>query len=124
MPAGTRRRRAPQRAAFRASPSDPFADRGLGSATVAKAGLEGAAATIMKEAVYHGVRCGVIHPGFTDTPMVRSMGDDYIDKNILPFTQLCRLIRPDEIADAICFMLANSAVSGELWADAGWHAPA
>ena len=67
---------------------------------------------------------GLIHPGFTDTPMVRSLGDDYISKHILPFTQLSRLIRPDEIADAICFMLANSAVSGELWADAGWHAPA
>ena len=99
-------------------------NRGQISYASAKAGLEGAAATIMKEAVYHGVRCGLIHPGFTDTPMVRSLGDDYIDKHILPFTQLSRLIRPDEIADAICFMLVNSAVSGELWADAGWHAPA
>jgi NAD(P)-dependent dehydrogenase (short-subunit alcohol dehydrogenase family) len=99
-------------------------NRGQISYASAKAGLEGAAATIMKEAVYHGVRCGLIHPGFTDTPMVRSLGDEYIDKHILPFTQLSRLIRPDEIADAICFMLANSAVSGELWADAGWHAPA
>ena len=54
--------------------------------------------------------------------MVRALGEDYIGKNILPFTQLNRLIRPEEIADAICFMLANSAVSGELWADAGWHA--
>jgi NAD(P)-dependent dehydrogenase (short-subunit alcohol dehydrogenase family) len=99
-------------------------NRGQISYASAKAGLEGAAATIMKEAVFHGVRCGVIHPGFTDTPMVRAMGDDYISKNILPFTQLSRLIRPEEIADAICFMLANSAVSGELWVDAGWHAPA
>jgi len=99
-------------------------NRGQISYASAKAGLEGAAATIMKEAVYYGVRCGLIHPGFTDTPMVRGMGDDYISKHILPFTQLSRLIRPDEIADAICFMLANSAVSGELWADAGWHAPA
>ena len=99
-------------------------NRGQISYASAKAGLEGAAATIMKEAVYYGVRCGLIHPGFTDTPMVRAMGDDYISKHILPFTQLSRLIRPEEIADAICFMLANSAVSGELWADAGWHAPA
>jgi 3-oxoacyl-[acyl-carrier protein] reductase len=89
-----------------------------------KAGLEGAAATIMNEAVFHGVRCGLIHPGYTDTPMVRALGEDYVAKNILPFTQLGRLIRADEIADAICFMLANSAVSGELWADAGWHPPA
>lgn len=99
-------------------------NRGQVSYASTKAGLEGAAATIMKEAMYYGVRCGVIHPGFTDTPMVRQMGMDYVSKNILPFTQLGRLIRPDEIADAICFMLANSAVSGELWVDAGWHAPA
>jgi 3-oxoacyl-[acyl-carrier protein] reductase len=99
-------------------------NRGQISYASTKAGLEGAAATIMKEAVYHGVRCGLIHPGFTDTPMVRAMGDEYINKHILPFTQLGRLIRADEIADAICFMLVNSAVSGELWADAGWHPPA
>ncbi len=99
-------------------------NRGQISYASTKAGLEGAAATIMKEAVFHGVRCGLIHPGYTDTPMVRALGEDYINKNILPFTQLNRLIRPDEIADAICFMLSNSAVSGELWADAGWHAPA
>jgi NAD(P)-dependent dehydrogenase (short-subunit alcohol dehydrogenase family) len=86
-----------------------------------KAGLEGAAATLTKEAIYHGVRCGVIHPGFTNTPMVRALGEEYIDQNILPATQLGRLIRPEEIADAICFMISNSAVSGELWADAGWH---
>jgi NAD(P)-dependent dehydrogenase (short-subunit alcohol dehydrogenase family) len=86
-----------------------------------KAGLEGAAATLMKEAIFYGVRCGVIHPGFTDTPMVRNLGQDYIDKYILPSTQLRRLIRTEEIADAICFMINNSAVSGQLWADAGWH---
>jgi NAD(P)-dependent dehydrogenase (short-subunit alcohol dehydrogenase family) len=86
-----------------------------------KAGLEGAAATLMKEAIYYGVRCAVIHPGFTDTPMVQALGDEFIAKSILPYTQLRRLIRPEEIADAICFLISNSAVSGELWADAGWH---
>jgi NAD(P)-dependent dehydrogenase (short-subunit alcohol dehydrogenase family) len=96
-------------------------NKGQLSYTVSKAGLEGAAATMMKEAIYHGVRCGVIHPGFTDTPMVRALGEEYIATKILPYTQLRRLIRPQEIADAICFMIANSAVSGELWADAGWH---
>jgi NAD(P)-dependent dehydrogenase (short-subunit alcohol dehydrogenase family) len=86
-----------------------------------KKGLEGAAATLMKEAMFHGVRCCVIHPGYTDTPMVRGLGAEYIANNVLPYTQLRRLIRPEEIADAIRFMIANSAVSGELWADAGWH---
>ena len=116
-------------------------NKGQISYATTKAGLEGAAATLMKEAIFYGVRCGVIHPGFTDTPMVRALGNEYIEKHILPDTQLGRtesqaltdtndtqlgrLIRPDEIADAICFMITNSAISGELWADAGWHpAPA
>ena len=86
-----------------------------------KAGLEGAAATLMKEAIYYGVRCGVIHPGYTDTPMVRALGAEYIENHVLPDTQINRLIRPEEIADAICFMISNSIVSGQLWADAGWH---
>jgi len=96
-------------------------NKGQISYAATKAGLEGAAATLMLEAMYHGVRCGLIHPGFTDTPMVRALGEDYINKAILPQTLLRRLITTDEIADAICFMISNSAVSGELWADAGWH---
>ncbi len=99
-------------------------NKGQISYAVSKAGLEGAAATLQKEAIYYGVRCGIIHPGFTDTPMVHSLGEEFIAKNVLPFTQLRRLIRPTEIADAICFMISNPAVSGELWADAGWHPPA
>ena len=96
-------------------------NRGQIAYAAAKAGLAGAAATLTKEAMFHGVRCGVIHPGFTDTSMVRNLGQQYVDERILPQTQLGRLIRPEEIADAVCFMVANSAVSGQLWADAGWH---
>ncbi len=96
-------------------------NKGQISYSSAKAGLEGAAATLMKEAIYYGVRCGVIHPGFTDTPILSAMGEEYLREHVLPETQLGRLIRPQEIADAICFMITNQAVSGELWADAGWH---
>lgn len=96
-------------------------NKGQISYAASKAGLEGVASTLSKEAIFHGVRCAVIHPGFTDTPMVRALGEELIDKHILPYTQLRRLIRPAEIADAICFLISNSAVSGELWADAGWH---
>jgi NAD(P)-dependent dehydrogenase (short-subunit alcohol dehydrogenase family) len=96
-------------------------NKGQISYATTKVGLEGAAATLMKEAMYYGVRCTVIHPGFTDTPMVRSLGEDYINTHVIPATQIGRLIRPEEIADAICFLVRNSAVSGQLWADAGWH---
>jgi len=96
-------------------------NRGQIAYATAKAGLEGAQATLAIEAVYYGVRCAIIHPGFTDTPMVQALGERLIQEQILPNTQLRRLIRPDEIASAIVFMLKNSAVSGSLWADAGWH---
>ena len=99
-------------------------NKGQVAYAAAKAGLEGAAATLAMEAVFHGVRCGVIHPGYTDTPMVRSLGEAFIQESIVPRTQLRRLIQPEEIADAICFMISNAAVSGSLWADAGWHPPA
>jgi NAD(P)-dependent dehydrogenase (short-subunit alcohol dehydrogenase family) len=86
-----------------------------------KAGLEGAEATLTREAIFHGVHTAIIHPGFTNTPMVRALGEDRIKKHILPFTRLGRLIEPSEIAEAICFLITNPAVSGQLWADAGWH---
>ena len=96
-------------------------NRGQISYATAKAGLVGAQGTLSKEAIYYGVRCAIIHPGFTDTPMVRALGEKMIQEQVLPNTQLRRLIRPNEIAGAIVFMLKNSAVSGTLWADAGWH---
>ncbi len=96
-------------------------NRGQISYATAKAGLEGAQATLAVEAIFYGVRSAIIHPGYTDTQMVRSLGDDLISQHILPRTTLGRLILPEEIADAILFMIRNASVSGRLWADAGWH---
>jgi NAD(P)-dependent dehydrogenase (short-subunit alcohol dehydrogenase family) len=53
--------------------------------------------------------------------MVRALGEKIIQEQVIPRTQLRRLIQPEEIADAICFLISNAAVSGSLWADAGWH---
>ncbi|QOJ14578.1 MAG: SDR family oxidoreductase [Planctomycetia bacterium] len=96
-------------------------NRGQVSYATAKAGLEGAQGTLAAEGVYHGVRCAIIHPGYTDTAMVRALGDEFIRQNIIPQTQLRRLIKPEEIANAILFLIRNPAISGQLWADAGWH---
>jgi len=53
-----------------------------------KAGLEGAEATLTKETIFHGVHAAILHPGFTNTPMVRVLGKEYIKKNILPYKRL------------------------------------
>jgi len=65
-------------------------NKGQLSYATTKAALEGAAATLQTEAIFHGVRCAVIHLGYTDTPMVRALGEDYVARNILPFIQLGR----------------------------------
>lgn len=96
-------------------------NRGQISYASTKAALEGAQSTLAKEAIYHGLRCAIVHPGFTDTPMVRAMDPRIIEQHVLPHTQLRRLLKPEEIADAILFLIRNPAVSGALWVDAGWH---
>jgi NAD(P)-dependent dehydrogenase (short-subunit alcohol dehydrogenase family) len=96
-------------------------NKGQISYATAKAGLEGAQATLAAEAMFHGVRSAIIHPGYTDTKMVAALGREFIAEHIIPHTQLRRLISPSEIAHAIVFMIQNSAVSGQLWVDAGWH---
>jgi riboflavin biosynthesis pyrimidine reductase len=49
--------------------------------------------------------------------MVRALGEEYIRTKVLPQTQLKRLIKPEEIANAICFMLTNAAVGKLRWPD-------
>lgn len=96
-------------------------NKGQVSYSSTKAALEGVTSTLAKEAIFYGVRVGIVHPGFTDTPMVRKMDPKIIENFVLPNTQLGRLLKAEEVADAICFMMRNPAVTGSIWADAGWH---
>ncbi|MFO0947873.1 MAG: SDR family oxidoreductase [Planctomycetota bacterium] len=97
--------------------------RGQLAYAMSKGGIAAAAASVRKEAAHFGVRAVLLHPGFVDTPMVRNMGDDVIAERVLPATQLGRLIAPEEIADAILFLVTQPAVRPTLWVDAGWNDP-
>jgi NAD(P)-dependent dehydrogenase (short-subunit alcohol dehydrogenase family) len=96
-------------------------NKGQVAYAASKRALEAVAATLTSEAMFYGVRFGVVHPGYTNTPMVQKMGQELIEKLVLPNTQLKRLVATDEVADAICFMVENPAVNREVWVDAGWH---
>jgi len=96
-------------------------NRGQVSYAATKAGLTGVSSTLMMEGMFYGVRSAIIHPGYTGTPMVRAIPEEIVNERIIPHTQLRRLIEPEEIADGICFMITNPAMSGALWVDAGWH---
>ncbi len=96
-------------------------NRGQISYSATKAGLVGAAASLTQEGMFHGARALVVHPGFTDTPMVQALGEELINAHVVPHTHLKRLIQPAEIADAIGFVIENPVISGSVWADAGWQ---
>jgi 3-oxoacyl-[acyl-carrier protein] reductase len=96
----------------------------------AKAGLEGVESILAKEALDHGVRCAVIHPDFTRTPLVRALGDEFIKRNILPYLQTSRLNQPNEVADAVCSSISSTPRKSAEWAgdawqwtDVGWSLP-
>jgi len=96
-------------------------NKGQISYAATKRGLVGVSNTIAKEAMFHGVKSVVVHPGYTGTPMVKAMGDELVENFVKPNTQLKRLIEPGEIADAVCFCITNDAIFGEVWPNAGWH---
>ncbi|KAK8774490.1 hypothetical protein V5799_010976 [Amblyomma americanum] len=58
----------------------------------------------------HGIRCNVVLPGWTDTPM--SAGEDQNrEKEVLSKTPLKRAAKPREIAEAIVFLCCSAASS-------------
>jgi NAD(P)-dependent dehydrogenase (short-subunit alcohol dehydrogenase family) len=89
-----------------------------------KAGLAAAAESLAKEAAYHGVRAAVVHPGMTDTPMMRgALDENALNEQVRTRTRLGRLLRPEEIAEAIGFLITCPAVDAPLWLGAGWWPP-
>jgi len=96
----------------------------------AKAGLEGVESTLTKEALDHGVRCAVIHPDFTRTPLVRALGDEFVKRNILPYLPASRLNQPGDVAEVVCTSISNAGQDAAPWSgtpwqwtDVGWSLP-
>ncbi len=94
-------------------------NRGQLSYSCAKSALNGAAKTLNIEGMFYGVQSKIIHPGMVNTPMLEQLPADHFQNHIQPLIPLGRMIEPPEIANAVCLLIENPAISGQLWVDGG-----
>ena len=81
---------------------------GQANYAASKAGIVGLCRSIAKEVAGRGVRVNVVAPGFVETDMTASLPAD-ARAAYLRRIPLGRPARPEEIADAVCFLLSPEA---------------
>lgn len=96
---------------------------GQGNYTAAKAGLIGLTKTAARELGPKGITVNAVAPGMVLTEMALATPED-TRRNALAETALNRLAEPDDIAEAVLFLLSDGArmITGEvLRVDAGQY---
>ena len=86
---------------------------GQTSYTATKAGVAAMSVTWAKELANQGIRCAAIAPGYIGTEMVLTMKSEAL-KKIVAGIPAQRLGNPDEIAQAIEFILENDYINGRV----------
>ncbi|MGN0570924.1 MAG: elongation factor P 5-aminopentanone reductase [Candidatus Fimenecus sp.] len=76
--------------------------------SAAKAGLIGMTKALAKELAPSGITVNAVSPGAVNTDMMRALGAD-ICASVAEETPVGRLGRPEEIADAVCFLASEKA---------------
>ena len=74
----------------------------------AKAGMQGFTKALAQEGAARGVTVNVIAPGYVETDMVRAVAADMLEK-IVARIPVGRLGKPEEIARAVLFLVADGA---------------
>ena len=83
--------------------------------SAAKAGLRGMTMALAKELGPSGITVNCIEPGVIDTEMNAALDDD-TRAALCDETPLCRIGRPEEVADAVCFLASDrsSFITGQV----------
>ena len=86
---------------------------GQSNYAAAKAGVVALTTTWAGELARHGIRCNAIAPGVIDTDMVASMKPEARER-MIKATRVGRLGTPDELADAVLFLIENGFNNGRV----------
>lgn len=76
--------------------------------SAAKAGVHGFAKALAQEVIRKGVTVNSVSPGYVDTPMVKAMRQDVLDK-LISGIPIGRLAQPEEIASLVAFLASEDA---------------
>ncbi|MFI5429596.1 SDR family oxidoreductase [Aeromicrobium sp. UC242_57] len=74
----------------------------------AKAGIVGLTKSVALELAKHGVRCNAVAPGAVETPMLADVPET-VKQGWMDATALGRLAQPEEIAEAVAFLLSPAS---------------
>lgn len=89
---------------------------GMGVYAASKAAASQLTRCFGLELAEHGIRCNVVSPGSTDTPMLRALTNDQPERAITGDPKVFRLgiplgrvATPEDVAEAVLFLLSESA---------------
>ena len=78
--------------------------------SASKAGLIGLTKSVAKELAPKGIRCNAVAPGFIETNMTENQAANPL-LNLVP---LGKMGKPDDVADAVAYLVTANYVTGEV----------
>ena len=94
------------------SVSGIMGNAGQANYSASKAGVIGLTKSVARELAPKGITCNAVAPGFVATDMTAAL--PLTDEQIRTAVPLGRMAKPEEIADAVAFLLQSDYITGQV----------